>query len=267
MNCSSFKNECASSNEIYILKKNVQRKEGLKLTQNFFEIIDASKENYKVVQKYITDLYLVNGRKINLRIYVLVIKDTYGNIKLLVYQDGFMYYTPELFEKNDTSFERNITTGYVDRQIYIDNPLTHNDFRNFLDDPNRKKTIIEEYYNYAYKNKLSNYIFSQIYQLIGTIFKTYENIIGTNLYGVGFQLYGVDIAINEKLQPMIMEINKGPDLKAKDDRDRELKTKLCTDILKSIGLLNPIDNSEENNFVLVLELINIDDKLIPIKTL
>jgi hypothetical protein len=252
--------------KIYITKNNKQRQEGIEI-HNSIESIEKTKDKYLLVQELLQDPYLINGRKINLRIYVLVIKDTYGNIKLLVYQDGFMYYTPELFEKNDISFERNITTGYVDRQIYIDNPLTHNDFRNFLDDPNRKKTIIEEYYNYAYKNKLSTYIFSQIYQLIGTIFQTYENIIGTNLYGVGFQLYGVDIAINEKLQPMIMEINKGPDLKAKDDRDRELKTKLCTDILKSIGLLNPIDNSEENNFVIVLELINIDDKLIPIKTL
>lgn len=36
--------------DIYILKKNVQRKEGLKLTKNYFEIINAYKDDYRVAQ-------------------------------------------------------------------------------------------------------------------------------------------------------------------------------------------------------------------------
>ena len=249
--------------KIYITKNNQQRQEGIEIHSSI-ETIESSKDKYLLVQELLQDPYLVNGRKINLRVYVLVIKDNYGNIKLQVYKDGFMYYTPELFEKNDSSFERNITTGYVDRQVYIDNPLSHKDFKVFLDDPHRKKTLIEEYYNTAYNNKLSDYIFSQIYQLIATIFKTYENVVGTNSYGVSFQLYGVDVAINDKLQSMIMEINKGPDLTAKDTRDRELKTKLGVDILKSLGLVDDDDDENKNDFLTVLELINIDDRLIPI---
>jgi hypothetical protein len=254
-----FKNQYNDS-KIYITKNNQQRQEGIEIHSSIDSII-KSKDKYLLVQELLQDPYLINGRKINLRVYVLVIKDNYGNIKLQIYKDGFMYYTPELFQKNDSSFERNITTGYVDRQIYIDNPLTHIDFRKFLDDPSRKRTLIEEYYRTAYNNKLSDYIFSQIYQLIATIFKTYQGIIGTKTYGVSFQLYGVDIAINDKLQSMIMEINKGPDLTAKDTRDKELKLNLCTDILRSLGL---IDESDKNNFLTVLELVNIDDRLVPI---
>ena len=254
-----FKNQYDNS-KIYITKNNQQRQEGIEIHSSIDSII-KSKDKYLLVQELLQDPYLVNGRKINLRVYVLVIKDNYGNIKLQIYKDGFMYYTPELFQKNDSSFERNITTGYVDRQIYIDNPLTHDDFRKFLDDPNRKRTIIEEYYLSAYNNKLSDYIFSQIYQLIATIFKTYEEVLGSKTYGVSFQLYGVDVAINDKLQSMIMEINKGPDLTAKDTRDKQLKINLCTDILRSLGL---IDESDKNNFLTVLELVNIDDRLVPI---
>ena len=36
-----------------------------------------------------------------------------------------------------------------------------------------------------------------------------------------------------------MEINKGPDLTAKDGRDKTLKENMCKDILKTVGL-NPI---------------------------
>ena len=59
-------------NNIYILKKNVQRKEGLKLTQSYNDVINGLNDDYKVAQKYVRDLYLVNGRKVNLRIYLLI---------------------------------------------------------------------------------------------------------------------------------------------------------------------------------------------------
>jgi len=58
---------------IYILKKMFNVKEGLKLTSNLNEILSSLMENYRVVQKYMTDLYLINRRKVNLRIYLLVV--------------------------------------------------------------------------------------------------------------------------------------------------------------------------------------------------
>jgi hypothetical protein len=170
-----------------------------------------------------------------------------------------MYYTPELFEPGNPSFKKNITTGYIDRQVYVENPLTHMDFRKWLDNPNRLLTPIEKYIKDTHPNiKISDYIFSQIYEQIGFIFKTFEEIVGTKTRGVCFQLYGVDVAINNQLNPLVMEINKGPDLSAKDQRDKNLKLNLSTDILKSVGLIN----NANNNFITVLEKVNINgDKI------
>lgn len=250
-------------NKIYITKNNNQRQEGIKIHTNLDSILN-SKSKYLLVQELLQDPYLVSGRKINLRVYVLVIKDNYSNIKLNVYRDGFMYYTPELFEPGNSSFKTNITTGYVDRQIYIDSPLTHMDFRKWLDNPNRVLTPIEKYIHQTHPNiKLSDYIFSQIYEQLGFIFKTYEDIIGTKTPGVCFQLYGVDVAINNQLNPLVMEINKGPDLSSKDGRDKDLKISLCTDILKSVGLIQNVNN----NFITVLEKVNIDGEHIFINNL
>jgi len=242
-------------NKLYITKNNYQRQEGLEIQNNLDSILN-SRNKYILVQELLQDPYLVSGRKINLRVYVLVVRDNYSNIKLLIYKDGFMYYTPELFEPNNPSFKKNITTGYIDRQVYVENPLTHMDFRKWLDNPNRTLTPIEKYIVSSYPNiKLSDYIFSQIYEQLGFIFQTYEDIIGTKTFGISFQVYGVDVAINQDLKPMIMEINKGPDLTAKDGRDKDLKMNLSTDILKSVGLL---PNTLNNNFITVLEKINID---------
>ena len=43
-----------------------------------------------------------------------------------------------------------------------------------------------------------------------------------------------------------MEINKGPDLGAKDKRDSELKHNLVRDTFKTVNL---IDNDSKNDFV------------------
>jgi len=241
-------------NKLYITKNNYQRQEGIEIHTNLDSIL-GSKNKYLLVQELLQDPYLVSGRKINLRVYVLVIKDNYSNIKLNVYKDGFMYYTPELFESSNPSFKKNITTGYIDRQVYVENPLTHMDFRKWLDNSNRELTPIEKYIKKTHPNlKISDYVFSQIYEQLGFIFKTYEDIVGTKTKGVCFQLYGVDVAINNQLNPLVMEINKGPDLTAKDGRDKNLKLNLCTDILKSVGLIDDVNN----NFITVLEKVNIN---------
>lgn len=257
-----FKKEF-SPDKLYITKNNHQRQEGLEI-HNKLDTIINSRDKYLLVQELLQDPYLISGRKINLRVYVLVIKDNNSNIKILVYRDGFMYYTSELFEKGNNKFEKNITTGYIDRKIYEENPLTHMDLRKYLDS-NREMTPIEQYIKDNYpKVKISEYVFSQIYELIAFVFQTYENIVGSKSKGVSFQVYGVDVAINDKLKPMIMEINKGPDLGAKDGRDRELKMNLARDILKSTGLLS---NDSSNNFITVLENVNINGSLMPIHNL
>ena len=252
-----------SKNKLYITKNNYQRQEGLEIHNSLDSILN-SRDKYILVQELLQDPYLVSGRKINLRVYMLVIKDNYSNIKLQIYKDGFMYYTPEYFKPNDPSFSTNITTGYVDRQIYVENPLTHMDFRIWLDDPNRKLTDIEKYLRQTQPHiKLSDFIFSQIYEQLGFVFQTYETIIGTKSLGVSFQLYGVDVAINQDLKPMVMEINKGPDLTAKDGRDKDLKVNMSCDILKSVGLIPNTDNK----FITVLETVNINGNVVSINNL
>ncbi len=231
---------------LYIVKNNTQRQEGLLILDNLESIINSNKK-YLLVQELLQDPYLINGRKINLRVYCLFIKNSKGSVKICIYKDGFMYYTPEFFEKNTKEFSKNITTGYVDRKVYQENPLTHDDFRTYLDS-NRNLSEIES--NLRNKNiKLSEYVFTQIYDLLKSVYYIYTNLLSVEDIGIGFQLYGADIAINDNLNPSLMEINKGPDLTAKDGRDRELKLKLSEDILKCVGLLPNVNN----NFTTVID--------------
>lgn len=236
--------------KLYILKKNIQRQEGLKITNSLDEILNAYKQEYVIVQELLQNPYLIKGRKINMRFYILVICKN-QNIDVYVFNNGFMYYTKELFKKNSMEIGPNITTGYVDRWIYDVHPLTHIDFKNYLDNNSREFSEYEKYLKS--QNKVSDYVFNKIYLLINKIFQSFiGKICGGKLSDyITFQLFGADIAIDNKLNPMLMEINKGPDMGAKDKKDGEVKYKCMLDVLDKIGVIN-IKN-HKNGFIKILD--------------
>jgi tubulin polyglutamylase TTLL7 len=228
-----FKNEY-SPKKLYILKKNIQRQSGIKITGNYNEIIKAiSKDKeYIIIQELLQNPFLVNGRKINLRVYfLLVIKN--NEYSIYVYDDGFMYYTPQMFKKGSTDTDVNITTGYIDRKVYEENPLTHDDFREFV---GKEKGEI---------------IFNNIRILLKNIMEPFRHLLVSTQSFPGstqFQIFGSDVAVNDDLTATLMEINKGPDLNPKDSRDGELKTKLMEDVFATIGIIQGDNN---NRFIKV----------------
>lgn len=239
---------------LYILKKNMQRQKDIMITSDIDVILNGNNNEYVVVQELLQNPYLVNGRKINLRVYMLVVCVD-SRVSVYVHNEGFMYYTPKLFKKNSRVLEENITTGYVDRMIYKQNPLTHGDFRAFLDNDYRVKTPIEESISGSARNQLlSTHVFNNIYQTItDTMIASVGHICKSSVLSnhLSFQLFGVDIAVDDKLNANVMEINKGPDIDAKDERDRQIKIKVLTDVLKTINIIptpgGPNTNSNIDN--------------------
>ena len=220
---------------------------GLKITTDLDTLINESND-YAVVQELLQDSYLVNGRKINLRVYVVVACNN-GIISVYMYNNGFMYYTKKLFVKNDISIDNNITTGYVERDVYTKNPLTHDDFKKYLDLNNNEKyhssnneKILSEL-ELSIKQQgisISQLVFSRIEQLLRDVFISFKGHICnstkiSNDYSI--QIFGADVAINEQLQPQIIEINKGPDLSPKDERDGIVKQKLVSNVFEIINLI------------------------------
>lgn len=258
-----FKKTYKPSN-IYIMKKNVQQQQGLKITNDYNDIINGYKNNYMVAQKLLQDPYIIpditsNGiidRKINMRYYILVICKN-NNIDVFVHNDGFMYYTAESFKKGSMDNNKNITTGYFkDRSVYSRLPLTRQQFWNYLDSSRNNLTLVESNIKQQ-KMKISNVVSVRINELLKNVFVTMiGNICSKNCNSkpidkhISFQLFGADIALSDKLIPTIMEVNKGPDMTAKDERDKKLKYKVTSDIFRTIKIIN--DNGE-NGFEQILD--------------
>jgi hypothetical protein len=217
------------SDQMYILKNYAQRQEGLKLTRDLKEIMDGIKNGWYLVQDYIYDPYLISGHKINLRYYLLIVCRN-NKIESYIHNNGFVYYTPEKYNEYDISFKTNVTTGYIDRKIYDTNPLTLDDFRNHIE---------------TMKPGSRNLWNNNAKELMSKCMKAINKKVckNTNLsQHVRFQLFGCDLAPDSKLNATLIEINKGPDLDAKDERDKQVKIKVQEDIFKIIEEDNTINN-------------------------
>ena len=217
-----------SNGVVFIMKKNVQRQEGYHITTSLQDIQHQYEQDndYVVVQEMLQDPYIIRGRKINLRVYLLVvIKES--ECSFYIYKNGFLYYTPESFEPHSTDPAKVITTGYIDRKVYEENPLSLDDLRIHMG-PSKYDAM-----------------FDNIATTMQYVRKTYTpifNIHNRSLPGTKFLIFGCDIAPDARGQVKLMEINKGPDLSYKDERDKEVKLNMLKDTFSIVGLLPPRDH-------------------------
>lgn len=217
-----------SPDQKYILKKNIQRKKGLKMTNKLDDIMSSKSQGYKVVQKYLSDIFLINKRKINLRIYV-VIKCINGNISAFIHPQGKCIYTNKDYDPKDLDFETNITSYNLDLEIYKVNPLTLEDLR--------------EYFT---KNNLDyDAFFNRIIDIMKLTIKACSSKL-CQLKSLSkntmFQIFGIDIIFDNKLNPYLLEFNKGPDMNPKNELDRKIKTKVQEDMFDLVNLIKCQDN-------------------------
>jgi hypothetical protein len=228
-----------NKNDIYILKKNVQRKEGLKLTSDLNTILEAKKENYKVVQKYLTNLYLINKRKVNLRIYLLIVIKN-NKINFYMSDIGKCIYTNKEYNNNNFDFESNITSYHLDMSVYKKNPRTLTELYDFLNKETNNQNSSSILSNNIYKlmKDVSYCLSTNIYQS--------DNIKNTTC----FQLFGADVIFDTNLHTYLLEFNKGPDMSPRDDIDRKMKTKVQIDMFSKTGMLNEIIDKNNSFFSL-----------------
>ena len=173
---------------------------------------------------------MINKKKLNLRIYLLIIskKDTFTSY---IYKNGKCMYTNMDYQYS-CNLEENITSYHVDNSIYNNLPLDLYD--------------LELYFN---RNNLN---YSLLFQNIYNNIKLIHNVYKTPLYNSNnsidntyFQLFGLDYIITDNFNVLLLEINKAPYMKYINEKDYLLKYNLIEDVFNKIGLLN----KKKNNFI------------------
>ena len=226
--------------KVYILKKNIQRKKGLKLSTNYYEIVNSYKNGYKVVQEFRNDAFTINKRVMNIRIYLLISCQN-NKTNIYAHHNGKCLYTSKDVNSNPLDFKSRITDSYkLPKNFYNTHPLTLIQLRRYLVDNGYDANLL-----FIRINKMLRLVSKAIIDSLcklDNIKKNYK-----------FQLFGLDVIFNKKLVPYILEINKGPDMIPKDNDDKDLKTKIEVDMLHKLNIIKIDDPKYSNDFYTVLE--------------
>ena len=216
----------------YILKKKKQRKEGLKITSNVKEVKKGNKDDYLIAQRLIKP-FLVNNRKVNLRVYLMV---TLHNDKLVAYVSKFgsCIYTKDEYDDESDTFETNITSYKMSLDIYDKNPLSFEQLKTYLKDNGHDP----------------NDIFDKIKETFVLFLTAMKGQLGTDKFKKNLcsQVFGVDFIVDEQLNPLLLECNKGPEMKPKITTLNEPE-ETTEDMISNIEILKEIllnDSSELN---------------------
>ncbi len=228
--------------QIYIMKKNVQRQQGLKITRNLPEMMTASQAGYAVIQEYLMNPLLFDKRKFDIRVFLLVIQK--GNQQAYYrHSGGRCHYTSRDFDTNDLSKEIHIPSGYNEDQEFKDShPETLKELQAYM---NRN-------------NNQGDYFFNRIDELLRTCCIAFSKVLGNESKfkeqdTVRCQLFGIDILGDEALRPVLIEINKGPEMAWSSEPERQYKKKIVTDMFDLLGYTKATPHNEFTPILITTE--------------
>lgn len=192
-----------------------------------------------LITKYIQNPHLINNKKYDLRLYLLI--TGYSPLKIYLYQEGLVRFASEDYDLNSS----NMSNRYIHLTNYSvnKNSLKYN-INVEIDGENGSKWSLSTLRHYFKENNLK---FEPVWEkikdiMIKTILTVTDeaipciksfNVTSNNL----FELYGVDILLDDKLNPWLMECNLNPSLNCDTDLDLKIKSKLLTDIFNIIGII------------------------------
>ncbi len=108
-------------------------------------------------------------------------------------------------------------------------------------------------------NGNGDYLFNRIDEMLKKCCMAFSKVLGTgkkytNHDTVRCQLFGLDILSDETLRPILIEINKGPEMSWSSNVEKEYKEKLASDMFNLLGYLD-IDSPNEYIPILTVQVV------------
>ena len=228
---------------IYIVKpRHCQGGQSITLTNQSAAVVNASEA---VVQRYIDDPYLVNGRKAHIRIYGLVAAS--APVRLYVYRDGIVRFAPELYQ---------CEPGWLERtDMHITNTALHRNHQKLVigTDPN-EENVGNIWSLRAYLAQIAadghdaNSVFAAIARMVGRFVLTLEQ---DGMFERQAQmaasrsfvpkLFGLDVLLDRTLKPWLIELQRSPAWSGSPLVERINNTLAETLVSMNVGQLVPED--------------------------
>ncbi|ORX42260.1 TTL-domain-containing protein, partial [Piromyces finnis] len=227
-----FKNYKISKNNLWLIKP---RNSSLGNKIRFLKSVNDVRKN-EIVTKYISNPLLINGKKFDLRFHVLV--TGHNPLKIYVHSNGWAKVSSEKYDIDldqlDNIF-KHVTNLYLNKK-------NKNNFKvkeSVVSFEKIKKYLKKEYkLNFSeIEKKVNDIIIKSIITMNHLEIKK-ENSMKLKSNNI-YDLYGVDIMIDENFKPWLIEININPTLAEESltlDRKKMLRQTLV-DLFNIIGIV------------------------------
>ena len=219
---------------LWILKRtNLNRGRQMKVLSDLNKIIkeinlmfSETKPNNLILQKYIEDPLLYQGRKFDIRIWVLftyVAKDF--KYEVYVFKEGHLKACSDIFNIESDNLFIHLTNYSVQKhnknfsKTEIGNEISFELFQQELDKQNSNKNFKKD-------------IFPEIIKIIGITAKAVKNKINMMDRKNCFEIFGYDFILDKNYQPFLLEINTNPGYEESSPLIKMLVPRMIDDALK-----------------------------------
>ena len=178
---------------------------------------------YLIIQKYLEKPLLYQGRKFDIRLWVLFIADKSDDV--YVFKQGHLKATCTQYDPNSDDLFVHLTNYSVQKynenfsKIEIGNEIPFKSFQNELDKNKTGKNFYKDIYPKIIR----------IVRLTGGAAKKKINLLSRKYC---FEIFGYDFILDSNFQPYLLEINTNPGLEISSPLIEELLPRMIDDALK-----------------------------------
>lgn len=179
-----------------------------------------------VIQKYIEKPLLINKRKFDIRVWIMLTHD----LKVHFFKEGYLRTSSEDFSLKSEDVWKlyvHLTNNAVQKnsdnygQFEDGNQISFQDFQTYLDE------------NYTEANiNVRNDLISKMHDIVRITFKSVESFLFGDNKRSWFEIFGYDFIIDSDFKPWLIEINTNPCLEESSELLRSLIPRMIDDALK-----------------------------------
>lgn len=192
----------------------------------FKDLSDLQYNCTAVVQRYICNPLLISGYKFDIRIYAVV--TSFQPLRVYMSREGLVRFSTE---KYDLSTLGNHYSHLTNSSINKHGPM-------YLADKERIglgcKWTLTQLRHYLHQNHLDNgEVFAKITNIVNLtlLMQASQSVPATGC----FELYGIDVIIDENMKPWLLEVNYSPALSVDCAFDVQVKKSLIMDVISLMG--------------------------------
>jgi hypothetical protein len=221
--------------QIFIVKPRASsRGRGIRLITQSAQIPRGSKS---LVQQYIANPLLVDGYKLDIRVYVVV--TSWDPLRAYINEDGLVRFAVQKYKAGAKYYKRkgaHITNYSVNKnhKAYVESDSDSQGskwsieaFRRWL----RERLLVDDEAVWA---EIKDQCIRTLLACEGRVFQMCKQHGGD---GKCYELWGFDLLLDDQLKAWVIEVNTSPSLNSASPLDSRIKGQLLVDLLNLVGIV------------------------------